>query len=300
MKFEHFKKLQSRYWVGDTFSDPEELCKELSKKITSIEDRSFGVDEDVYIVTTQAKIIIHGLSLKIYEFIHQSIYLIENKQYITAIAILRLCLEHIAMLCFFYDKVQLNISNNDRLALRLLLISFCMGERIYFVDTSEKNSGKKVFSTRAEHVSSALRHFDKKYHGFGIQACYDLLSNHSHVSPTSSVRMLYRQKVWNKAEPTIDWRRIKLSTKSNSNEKTASAGVQIITVLFLFLEKKILNKQSILYKKLEEIGENIELNSNFNKTEDETIESVLSSHDQLVFEHLEKLKKYGTTGNLSK
>ena len=41
-----------------------------------------------------------------------------------------------------------------------------------------------------------------------------------HVSPTSSVRMLYRQKVWNKSEPKVDWRRVRLSTKSNCATST--------------------------------------------------------------------------------
>ena len=293
MTFPNFKKLQSRYWVQTPLPDPAVLVKEFSEKIYEIEKRDFGVGEDTYVITTQAKIVINGLALKIYEFLRDSILLVESKQYVATISLLRLCLEHIAMLCFFNDKLHDHISKNDRLSLRLLLTSFCMGERIFFVDATEKDTGKKVFSTRAEHLNSALRHFDRKHSGHGIQTTYDILSNHTHVSPTSSVRMLYRQKVWNKDEPKVDWRRVRLSTKSNSHEKTAAAGVEVLLKFFKVAETEVLKEQSGLFELLEKMGKQIELNSRVNSKEDRIVQEMMSRHDKHVQDFLSKLEKYG-------
>ncbi len=292
-EFKNFKKLQSRYWLQKPLPDPAELRDHFSKRISSIENRDFGVDEDIYIVTTQTKIIINGLSIKIYEFIKDSIKFINNRNYIAAISILRLCIEHIAMLCFFNDKLQGNIKKNDRFAIRLLLHSFCMGERIYFVEVGDKITGEKKFSTRAEHISSALRHFDKKYSGLGIQLTYDILSNHTHVSPTSSVRMLCRQKVWDEPEPEVDWRRVRLSTKSNSHEQIASVYLETVLILFKVADTEVLKKQKKLYENMEQIGKQIELASKINPKEETTLRQILSEHDRGVQNFLNKLEKYG-------
>jgi len=293
MKFENFTKLQSRYWIHTPLLDPDLLHKDFSRKIMSIEGRDFGVDEDTYIATTQAKIIINGLALKIYEFLRDSISLIETSQYIATISLLRLCLEHIAMLCLFHDRLLDNIEKKDRLALRVLLTSFCMGERIFFVEATDKESGKRIFSTRSEHLNSALRHFDRNYTGHGIQTAYDILSNHTHVSPTSSVRMLYRQKVWNKSEPNVDWRRVRLSTKSNSHQKTASVGMEMLLGFFKVAEKEVLEKQETLWKLLEKVGKQIELNSSVSSKEDQIVQEMMSRHDSFVQDFLKKLEKYG-------
>ena len=293
MEFKNFRRLQARYWVQTPLSDPSLLHSEFSKNINAIEVRDFGVDEDTYVITTQAKIVINGLALKIYEFLRDSILLVESKQYVATISLLRLCLEHIAMLCLFNNKLHDQIAKNDRLSLRLLVESFCMGERIFFVDAIEKDTGKKQFSTRAEHVNSALRHFDRKYSGYGIQTTYEVLSNHTHVSPTSSVRMLCRQKVWNKDEPQVDWRRVRLSTKSNSHEKTAAVFVEILLKFLNVAETEVLNKQSGLFELLEKMGKQIEFNSQVNSKENRIIQEMMSRHDKHVQDFLSKLEKYG-------
>ena len=229
-KFINLKKLQNRYWVTKPLLDLELLLNNISKKITFIEEREFGVDEDVYIITTKAKIIINGLSLKIYSFIKEAIILIDQKKYIAVISLLRLCVEHLVMLKYFFDTLKKYVENKNIKSLKILLFSFTMGERIYYVDAEDKTTGKREFTTRAEHVLTALRYFDKKYinEQFGIQNIYDVLSNHTHVSPTSSVRMLYRQKRWDVNEPIQNFRRVKLSTISNSHEKTSLVGLELI------------------------------------------------------------------------
>ena len=293
MTYLNFIKLQSRHWHEAPVLDPKVLFKEFSEQIYKIEKRDFGVDEDVYITTTQAKIIINCLTLKIYEFLRDTITFIEHKHYVATIALLRLCLEHIAMLCFFNDKLLDILKKNDRLALRVLLTSFCMGERIFFVDAFDAKTGKKRFSTRAEHLSSALRHFDRNYPGLGIQTTYDILSNNTHVSPTSSVRMLYRQKVWNRHEPSVDFKRVRLSTKSTSHEQISISGVEALLKFFEVAKTNILNKQEDLYKTLEKVGKQIELNSRVNAREEQIIHEMMRRHDKHVQEFLSKFDKYG-------
>ena len=71
------------------------------------------------------------------------------------------------MMSLFQTRLSSYIQDNDLKSLEILLHSFCMGERIMFkyVDTEDKK--QKRFASRAEHVSEALRQFDKKYGGFG-------------------------------------------------------------------------------------------------------------------------------------
>ena len=99
-EFEHFRKLQTRYWITEKIH-PKDLIDGFTKKINHIENRVFGKSEDDFSGQTQIKIILNGLSLKIYYFLKQSIIYTQNKEYISAIALLRLCLEHIVMLSHF-------------------------------------------------------------------------------------------------------------------------------------------------------------------------------------------------------
>lgn len=296
MQFEHFQKLQARYWLPGHLLDPTVLFRDVSKKIAAIENRNFGVDEDSYLVTTKAKIIINGLSLKIYEFIKNTIVFIEEKQYIAAISVLRLCIEHIVMMSYFEGKLTNHIEKKDLVRLQILLFSFCMGERVFYVEAEGKCSEKKLFSTRAEHVNSALRFFDRKYkkHAPGIQILYDQFSNHTHVSPTSAVRMLYRQKVWNKSEPNVNFKNVKLSTKSNSMEKFASVGLELVLDRLKHVETDVVNKEKEISKRLENIGKTIVLIEKVNPEYFQEVSQTIALHDEAVKEYYEPLeRKYG-------
>lgn len=293
--FNHFRKLQARYWLQSPLPDPNDLVKEFTKKISNIENKEFGVSEDTYIVTTQAKLVLNGLALKIFYFMKHSIIYVENKQYISSIALLRLCLEHLVMLSHFEGKLTNYIEKKDHTALQVLLHSFSMGERIFYVDIVDKHSGRKVFSSRAEHVNEALRFFDQKYqnYGLGVQLLYDLFSNHSHVTPTSALRMLYRQKIWNKSEPNADFRNMRISTESNSHEKLACGGIELIQRVLEVVEEEVLSKEPRMSEELEKTGRVIELNLAINPNSNYTLNKLLSGHDKLARNFLSKIEKYG-------
>ena len=294
-QFKHFKKMQDRYWEPEYLLDPTDLFSDMSTKIRVIESRNFGSNENKYRITTQAKIIINGLSLKIYDSIKNSIIFIEEKQYIAAISVLRLCLEHIAMMSYFEGKLTKYAEKIDLVALQILLFSFCHGERVYYVEGEEDLSqGKRNFSSRAEHVSSALRFFDKKYAelGLGMQIIYDMFSNHSHVTPTSSVRMLYRQKVWNEPERITDFKRIKLSTKSNSMERFASIGLESVLKLFKAVEVDVINKEKEISTVLESAGFQIHHALALNPNSFQIVDQFIKKHDEAVNIYNGKLTKY--------
>jgi len=122
---------------------------------------------------------------------------------------------------------------------------------------------------------------------------YDLFSNHLHVSPTSSVRMLYRQKIWDKNERKINWRRVRISTKSNSNEKLASGGIDMLLPLRNLVERDVVANLDAVSVKLEKIGKEIYLQNKINQNADKEIYEMLSMHDRLVVDFLGKLEKYG-------
>ena len=287
-EFKHFRKLQNRYWITERFH-PKDLIDGFTKKINHIENRVFGKSEDDFSGQTQIKIILNGLSLKIYYFLKQSIIYTQNKEYISAIALLRLCLEHIVMLSHFEGKLSSYIKENNIKAIQMLLLSFFAGERIFYVDLNNKKTGKKLFTSRAEHVSDALRTFDKKHKGFGVQIYYDILSSHSHVSPTSSVRMLYRQKIWHVPEPKINFKKVRLSTTSNSHEKVTSVAIEYLNDMLNFIEKDVIDKESELVKSIQNYVR-------WAKGEvDPKVISLLKEHDNLVGDYLSKLAKYGNT-----
>ena len=286
IEFKHFRTLQTRYWITEKIH-PKDLIDGFTKKINHIENRVFGKSEDDFSGQTQIKIILNGLSLKIYYFLKQSIIYTQNKEYISAIALLRLCLEHIVMLSHFEGKLSSYIKENNIEAIQILLFSFCVGERIFYVDSNNKSTGKKRFTSRAEHVSDALRTFDKKHKRFGVQIYYDTLSSHSHVSPTSSVRLLYRQKIWNVAEPRVDLKKVRLSTTSNSHERLASVAIEDLNVILNFIEKDVIDKEDELVKSIQEyVGwAKGEINPE--------VISFMNDHDKLVEDYLFKLSKYG-------
>jgi len=290
-EFEHFRNLQNRYWKTLVPIDPKELIEIFTNKVDKIEKRDFGKNEDIFIITTQAKIILNGLSLKIYYFLKKSILYTEIKEYISAIALSRLCLEHLVMLSYFEEKLSAYLNENNFQGLQILLHSFCIGQRILFIDLLDKDTDKKIFTTRAEHVSSALRAFDKKYGG-GVQLIYDMYSDHSHVTPTSSVRMLYRQKRWDENEPIVNFKNVKLSTLSNSNEKLASGGIETLLQIYKIVETNVINKEVELSKLLEVKGQVIELNSELNPNFNEALQKISYEHDKLIDGFFSKLKKY--------
>ncbi len=290
INFKHFNKLKNRYWKTYHSLDPIELINDLDNKINFIENKDFG-PEDEFISTTQAKIVINGLLVKIYYFIKNSIIHTNEKQYISSIALLRLCLEHIVMLSYFENKLSTYLKDNNFNDLLVLLHTFCMGSRIMFVNVKDQSIQKKKFSTRSEHVSEALRYFDKRYGG-GVQLIYDMLSDHSHVTPTSSVRMLYRQNKWDQNEPKVSFKRVKLSTISNSHEKLASGGIETILQIKNLIKGDIIDKEEELSKVLEEKGKIMEVNSMLDPNFYNIIENISYQHDILIEEFKEKLKKY--------
>ena len=193
------------------------------------------------------------------------------------------------MLSYFEGKLSSYIKENKIEAIQMLLFSFCIGERIFYVELIDENTGKKSFTSRSEHVNDALRVFDKKHKGLGVQILYDTFSSHSHVSPTSSIRMLYRQKIWNVPEPGLDLRKVRLSTTSNSHEKTASVGIEILNAMLNLIEKDVIDKESELVKSIQKYVR-------WAKGEfDPKVISLLKEHDKLVGDYLSTLAKYGNT-----
>jgi hypothetical protein len=296
MDFQHFDKLKQRYCDADfSKTNTSAIVSELQQKKSLIENREFGKVEDEYVHTTQIKIIVSGLFLKIYHFLEKSIHHTSSKDYISAIAIHRLCLEHIVMASMVMNQIHDHLVNEDYLNFFALLHTFCMGERIYFVEAKDREYGGKRFSTRAEHVGTALRVFDKKYRdeGYGVQLIYDMLSNHSHVSPTSSLRMLYRQKIYNVPETKADFSRVNLSTISNSNEKLA---VGMVEYLYSKLLKVIENDKICLIEnrieEYEKFSKLIELKTSFDSSKFNELEEMLKLHDKAVQDFRGKLDKY--------
>ena len=291
IKFEHFCKLQKRYWEISPLINPEDLINTFTTKIEEIEKRDFGKKEDKYIITTQAKIILNGLILKVYYFLKNSILHSENKQYISAISLLRLCIEHMVMLSYFEDKLSTYLKESKFEALLVLLHSFSHGQRIMFINLIDADTNKKVFSSRAEHVSDALRLFDKKFGG-GIQLIYDMFSDHTHVTPTSAVRMLLRQKNWQQNEIKINYDKINLSTTSNSHEKLACGGVETLLQFLKIIDGNIIYKQNELWKSLEIKGNLMELNEKVNPDFYKTVDFLTSEHDAMIGDFMAKLEKY--------
>ena len=287
--FKHFSKLKNRYWVNKQSVDPSEIVKDLTNKINDIENKDIGPGDE-FKITTQARIIINGLALKIYYFLKNSIVHTNDKQYISAIALLRLCLEHLVMISLFQDKLTSYIKNNDLTSLEVLLHTFCMGERIMFVSL-KTNKEQKQFTSRAEHVSEALRQFDKKYGG-GVQLIYDMFSDHSHVTPTSAVRMLYRQEKWDKSEPVQNFQKVRLSSISNSNEKMACGGIETLFNLFQIVKVDTIDKENEIANLLEKKGEQLTLNVSLNPNYRELVSKLIKEHNDQVREFHSKLKKY--------
>ncbi len=287
--FKHFNKLTSRYWVNKNFVDPTELVRDLTNKINDIENKDIGPGDE-FKITTQARIIINGLALKIYYFLKNAILHTNDKQYISAIALLRLCLEHLVMISLFQNKLSSYIKDDDLTSLEVLLHTFCMGERIMFV-TLKTNKDQKQFTSRAEHVSEALRQFDKKYGG-GVQLIYDMFSDHSHVTPTSSVRMLYRQEKWDKSEPIQNFEKVRLSSISNSHEKIACGGIETLLNLFDIVKVDTIYKENEIANLLEKKGQQLLLNVSLNPNYRELISKLIKEHNDQVGEFHSKLKKY--------
>ena len=154
-----------------------------------------------------------------------------------------------------------------------------------------KGNAKKRFTSRAEHVTEALREFDKK-HGGGVQLLYDMYSDHSHVTPTSSVRILYRQKRWDQNEPIQNFHKVKLSTISNSNEKLACGGIETLLNIFDIVKAGTIDKESEIANLLEKKGEQLELNFSLNPNSRNIVKKMIDEHNEMVEEFQSKLKKY--------
>lgn len=292
LNYKHFEKLQQRYWKTIPLINPAELVEVFIKEIDKIERSSFGAEEDNYECTTKAKIIFNGSLLKIYYFLKNSIIYIENKEYITAIPLIRLCVEHIVMLSYFKEKLSFYIEKNNLKSLEVLLHSYTMGSRFMYVDAVDKKTNIKSFSTRAEHINEALRAFDKKY-GIGVQFSYDEFSEQTHATPTSSVRMFYRQKKWNIDEPKIDFRKQQtLSTSSNSHEKMACGGIEKLVLLYKKIHEDVVNELQETYELLEKKGRLIKIQNDIDPNFYSDIDQIIFKHDEMVDRYLKKLLKY--------
>ena len=125
--FKHFNKLKNRYWKFKNSLETSEVVRDFTNKINNIENKDLGPGDD-FKITTQARVIINGLALKIYYFLKHSIIYTNDKQYISAIALSRLCLEHLVMMSLFQTRLSSYIQDNDLKSLEILLHSFCMGK----------------------------------------------------------------------------------------------------------------------------------------------------------------------------
>ena len=85
----------------------------------------------------------------------------------------------------------------------------------------------------------------------------------------------------------------RLSTKSTSHEQISISGVEALLKFFEVAKTNILNKQEDLYKTLEKVGKQIELNSRVNAREEQIIHEMMRRHDKHVQEFLSKFDKYG-------
>ena len=66
--FKHFNKLKNRYWKFKNSLEISEVVRDFTNKINNIENKDLGPGDD-FKITTQARIIINGLALKIYYFL---------------------------------------------------------------------------------------------------------------------------------------------------------------------------------------------------------------------------------------
>ena len=80
--FKHFNKLKNRYWKFKNSLETSEVVRDFTNKINNIENKDLGPGDD-FKITTQARIIINGLALKIYYFLKHSIIYTNDKQYIS-------------------------------------------------------------------------------------------------------------------------------------------------------------------------------------------------------------------------
>ena len=158
-----------------------------------------------------------------------------------------------------------------------------------YVDREDKE--QKRFASRAEHVSEALRQFDKKYGG-GVQLLYDVYSEHSHVTPTSAVRMLYRQEKWDTSEPVQNFSKVRLSSISNANEKLACGGIETLLTIYANIKANTIDKENEIAKVLESKGKQLELNLSLNPNYHDDVSDVISEHNKVVEEFKSKLIKY--------
>ena len=161
-----------------------------------------------------------------------------------------------------------------------------MGERIFFVDATEKDTGKKC-SQHGQSVST-------RHYAISIASTRDMeykqptIFIKPYASPSQFGKDAPRQKVWNKDEPKVDWACL-LSTKSNSY---CCCRVNLLK-FFKVAETEVLKEQSGLFELLEKMGKQIELNSRVNSKEDRIVQEMMSRHDKHVQDFLSKLEKYG-------
>ena len=237
-KIENFEKCRQRYSkqelvrinseIKEKFNLPKlanfrEVQNFLKDHVSQIENEQFGnKNKEEYFITIKSRLIASGFLLKIFHLLERSIEYINQKDFISSIAINRVCLEHQVMFIFAIDKIFDYVETKDHFGLQVIIETLMRGNRKFFTEVmriapGKKNQPKKLKS-RNENVMTGFRHIKDKYPICSdIDAFNDGMAESCHVSPTSTLRMLYRQKHWNRGEPRNNLINARLSIISNSN-----------------------------------------------------------------------------------
>lgn len=285
-----YKKQMVRWWPSDLRTcEIEEFVSANEDSIASIESRQFGRREDEWVWTTKLKAIFDGQRLRLLDLVNSSVRSAARGEYISSIVQSRIILEQIAVLDFAAQRFVKILEERASLDFVATLESFERGHQLFYFSVERPDKSK--IKSRSVHVEDALRQHDKR-HRCGIQEAYFTLSDHAHVTPTSSFRMLLRQKKWDVSEE-FDVHNFKLSKRSTSCEKLA-VGIHAYIIFILLPTIENVYLQTYASREAEWISffKSLQLLLKTNPDIEEKARAFMQIQSVLLREHLEQLSKY--------
>lgn len=279
-----------RWWPSDlrTF-EMKGFLDTNEDEIAKIESRQFGRKEDEWVWTTKIKAIFDGQRLRLLDLVNSSIRSAARGEYTSSIVQSRIILEQIAVLDYSAHRFVKILEDRAFVDFVATLESFMRGHQMFYFSVEQADKAK--IKSRSVHVEDALRQHDKR-NNRGIQLAYYELSDHAHVTPTSSFRMLLRQKKWDVSEE-LDEHNFKLSKRSTSCEKLA---VGIHAYIIFNLLPTVENVYFRIYesRETEWIGffQSLQLLLKTNPDVENKMQSFLQIQNVLLDEHFKQLRKY--------
>ena len=285
-----YKKHVIRWWPSDlrTF-EIKAFLDANDERIENIELRQFGRTEDEWVWTTQLKAVFDGQRLRLLDLVNSSIRSAARGEYTSSIVQSRIILEQIAVLDYAAQRFIKILTKRAFLDFVATLETFMRGHQMFYFAVGQTDKSK--IKSRSIHVEDALRQHDKR-HKCGIQLAYFQLSDHAHVTPTSSFRMLLRQKKWDVSEE-LNVHNFKLSKRSTSCEKLA---VGIHAYIIFNLLPTIEDVYFQIYDSRETEWVNfftaLQMLLKSNPDIEEKARSFLELQSMLLAQHFEQLSKY--------